>query len=301
VGCWQEIVGDQPEDPRYRRGGWLDVYRTDTARRHLLAEANTARACGFEVRVLEGGDLRRHDPAFGDEVLGAIHYTESAWLDPARFMRILADRLAGLGVELGHDTAVSHLILRNGRCIGVRTGSGPLIRARTVVLAAGVWSEELVRPLGLRLPMQAGKGYFLDLEIPETPPRTACVLNEAFVAVTPLPDRLRLAGTVELSGINHRIHLRRLRMLAIGASRYLAGIASARVLDQGCALRPCTADGLPAVGPAPGLEGLFLATGHAKMGLTLGPVTGKLVCEWLLDGEPSLDLRSLRPDRFLRT
>jgi D-amino-acid dehydrogenase len=120
-------------------------------------------------------------------------------------------------------------------------------------------------------------------------------------------DFLRLAGTLELSGLNHTIVPRRLENLTDSAGRYLTGLEGGQSRDDWVGLRPVTPDGLPVVGPAPGLDGLFVANGHAMLGLTLGPVTGKLLAEWILEGRPSLggmageadlDFQGLRPDRF---
>jgi len=132
----------------------------------------------------------------------------------------------------------------------------------------------------------------------ETSVATACVLNESFIAVTPMGDHVRLAPTVALSGLNQRIVLLRLDMLLTGPKQYFQGFDHAKVKSQGCALRPCTSDGLPVIGRVPNVPGLFLATGHAKMGLTHGPITGRLVSEAILDQHTSLDITPLRPDRF---
>ena len=152
--------------------------------------------------------------------------------------------------------------------------------------------------MGVRLPLAPGKGYHLDLVAPSPPLRTGCVLVDVAVAVTPLGSRLRLAGTLEFSGLNLRLRERRVAMLRRAAATYLHGVADAAEHQRWCGLRPCLADGRPVVGRPPGLDGLHLATGHAKMGLTLGPATGRLVAESLLDGHPSLDLSLLRADRF---
>jgi D-amino-acid dehydrogenase len=146
--------------------------------------------------------------------------------------------------------------------------------------------------------MQAGKGYHLNLLGVPRRPVTTCVLGETFVAVTPLDGGLRLAGTVELSGVNLDVTRRRLEALPAGARQYIHGIDEAQVATTWCGLRPMTADGLPAVGWAPRVEGVFIATGHAMMGFLLGPLTGKLASEALLDGKPSLEIAALDPARF---
>jgi D-amino-acid dehydrogenase len=109
---------------------------------------------------------------------------------------------------------------------------------------------------------------------------------------------LRLAGTLELSGLNHTLRMRRLENLTASARQYLDGWAGPKSTDDWVGLRPCTPDGMPMVGPAPGLDGLWIANGHAMLGLTLGPVTGKLLAEWILRGQAQPELLPLRPDRF---
>ncbi len=128
----------------------------------------------------------------------------------------------------------------------------------------------------------------------------ATVLAEKHVAVTPMGDVLRLSGTVEFSGINERLVQRRLDMLGEAARIYLRGLGETRTVSEWCGLRPCTADGLPVVGWAPRVGGVFLATGHARMGFALAPVTGLLVSECILDGTPSLDISALDAGRFMR-
>jgi D-amino-acid dehydrogenase len=126
----------------------------------------------------------------------------------------------------------------------------------------------------------------------------ASVLAEQHVAVTPMSGMLRLSGTVEFSGINHRMVQKRLDQLTAAARLYLRGIGQTQTVSEWCGLRPCTADGLPVVGWALRPEGVFIATGHARMGFTLGPVTGRLASECILDGAASMDISAMRADRF---
>ncbi len=298
IPCWEEIIAAEEIACSWRRDGWLEVYTTAAGQKCAEHDAALVARYGFDVEEVGGKALRSRDPAFGDNVLGAIHYAGSAFLDPGLFLAGLLARLPDLGVEVRRDATVTRLLVADGRCHGVELAGGEHLPAEQVVLAAGVWSSRLAGSVGLRLPLQAGKGYHLDLEAPEPCPRTACVVTETFVAVTPMDGRLRLAGTLEFSGINQRLVQRRLDMLRTGAARCLPGVTAAAVLSRWCGLRPCTADGLPVVGWAPGIEGLFVATGHAKMGLTLGPITGRLVSECLLDGEASLDIAPMRVGRL---
>ncbi len=331
--CWEDILATESIECDWRRGGWLDVFRTEAGRQQACEDAAVVARFGFDVAQLDGPALRAREPAFGGQVLGAVDYQESAFLDPARFMAGLSRCLAKRGVTIRvlggspaatgagapaptpRDTTDSsslrnrvtrtpagfeevRLLVAGRQCWGVQLAGEEIIQADTVVLAAGIWTEQLAATVGVRVPMQAGKGYHLDLVMPEPPLRTACVLTESFVAITPMSDRLRLAGTVEFSGINERLVQRRADMLQRSAVVCLPAVGQVEILSRWCGLRPCTADGLPVVGWAPGVAGLFIATGHAKQGLTLGPITGRLVSECLLEGVPTLPLAALGPERF---
>ena len=111
---------------------------------------------------------------------------------------------------------------------------------------------------------------------------------------------LRLAGTIEFSGINDYVVQKRLNMLQIGVRKYIRGIGTSQSLSFWSGLRPCIADGLPAVGPTARIRGVYFATGHAMMGFTLGPVTGRIISECIVDGKTDTDITLLSPDRFSR-
>lgn len=296
--CFRQLVEDEGIEFEYRSTGQLEVFRTEAGVRTGAAEAALMREHGFDVGVVSGEEIRRREPALRPEVRGALILRDNAFADPGVFVRELLDRARRRGVVLREQAAVDRLLVDGGRCAGVRLADGERIESNHTVLAAGIWSTALARQHGVRIPMQPAKGYHVELSLPTPPLTTAAVLAEAFVAATPLAGGLRLAGTLEFSGINHRMVMKRLDMLRRGARRYLHGIDDARTRATWCGLRPCTADGLPVIGWAPRAPDLFIATGHAMMGFTLGPLTGRLVSEALLDGKPSLDLAGLGPERF---
>ena len=171
------------------------------------------------------------------------------------------------------------------------------LEADEFVLAAGSWSSALARELGLRLPMQPGKGYSLTLEKPRRSPRYCSVLSEARVSASPMNGALRFGGTMELAGLDESINPIRVSGIVAAVQKYypdfgpqdFAGVQPWR------GLRPVTPDGLPYVGRSAAARNLVVATGHAMMGVSLGPVTGKLVAD-TFQGSPNLEL--LSPDRY---
>ena len=168
------------------------------------------------------------------------------------------------------------------------------------MIAGGSWSPDVVRPLGLRLPMQAGKGYSLTLRDPSRLPQLCSILTEARVAVTPMGNTLRVGGTMEIAGLDLSVNPSRVRGIVKSFVRYFPEFSEDDFtgIESWVGLRPCSPDGLPYIGRVERYENLSLATGHAMMGLSLAPVTGKLMAEMLSGAKPSVDLSSLAPFRF---
>lgn len=295
----EQVLADEGIDCDYRRDGWLDVVMHPENLPHAEAEARALVPHGYSYQVLTGDELRRRSPCFTDEVAGAVWHRDSAHCHPGDLMRGLAAACARRGVELRTDTTVAGLVRdRQGRAAGVRTDRGEAFEGDSVVIAAGVWSGRLAREMGLAIPMQGARGYHVQLEGVPALPFTGCVLHETFVAVTPMRDQLRLAGTLEIQPLGRPWMRNRLRMLPEGARRYLHGIDAARTVAEWAGYRPCTSDGMPVIGAVPSTPGLFVGTGHAMMGMTLGPVTARVLAEMVLGRQPAMELPMASPARY---
>ena len=167
-----------------------------------------------------------------------------------------------------------------------------------VVLAAGSWSPLLTKKLGIKIPIQAGKGYRINVNR-ETGITIPAILVEAKVAVTPMNGFTRFAGTMEIAAINDKINPVRVKAISKAAADYYQGfkINQEELNQVDCGLRPCSPDGLPYIGRTEKYKNLTIATGHAMMGWSLGPSTGKLVSEIISDKKTSLDLHPFHPNR----
>jgi D-amino-acid dehydrogenase len=172
--------------------------------------------------------------------------------------------------------------------------------AREVVLAAGAWSPQLARELGLRLPIQPGKGYSLTFPRPALAPRRALVLKEPSVCVTTWADGFRLGSTMEFSGYDERLNAVRLAALRRGAAEFLHEPGTGEPLESWYGWRPMTWDDLPVIGRAPRLTNVIIASGHGMLGVSMAAVTGQLVRDIVAGHEPPLDLEALSPARFAR-
>ena len=188
----------------------------------------------------------------------------------------------------------------NGQRIeAARTAKGDLT-ADEYVLCGGSWSPIVARDLRLNFPIQAGKGYSLTLPKPGLSPAIPAILTEARVAVTPMGQALRFGGTMEIAGLSEEINPVRVRGIINSVLKYYPDF-TARDFDgiqPWCGLRPCSPDGLPYVGRTRRYANLSVAAGHAMLGLSLGPITGKLMAEILSGAKPPFDLHLLDPDRY---
>jgi len=172
------------------------------------------------------------------------------------------------------------------------------LKADEFVLTAGSWSPLLSKKLGLKLLLQAGKGYRINTT-KETGISIPAILAEAKVAVTPMQGFTRFSGTMEIAGINHDINKVRVEAIANAAIKYYPDIelSTEEKSKAASGLRPVSPDGLPYIGKSAKCKNLTIATGHAMMGLSMATGTGKLVSEIISEQKPTLSLRPFSPDR----
>jgi len=300
----EHILEHEDIDCFYRRCGWMDLILDERNLDAAHREGRSLAPYGYRTDRISGTELRQRDPVYRDEVAGAIHYLDSAILHPGLLLRGLMNsvRAHGGAVRLGCEVA-GFARASDGRCIGARLESGEVMEGGSVVLAAGVWSDPLAAELGIAVPMQPARGYHVQLEGTGVLPLHGGVMHETFVAYNPMGSQLRLAGTLEIGPTGRPWMRKRLHALTAAARRYLHGIDRAHVTAEWAGYRPCTADGMPVIGPAPTIPGLFIGTGHAMMGLMLGPVTGRILCADICGTRQEIDpdlLDCMRPKR-LRT
>ncbi len=279
--------------------GLLMLCREERTFVHEAAFAAHARELGVPVEICSPQRTAELDPGVRLAIAGALHFPRDAHLDPARFIAGLTPALAAAGVNLRWETEVTGWQQTGSRLSAVNTSRGE-IPADEFVLAGGAWSPAMVRPLGLRLSMQAGKGYSLTLPRPRQLPSLCSILTEARIAVTPLGPSLRIGGTMEVVGLDESISRERVEGIIAAVPRYFPDFTPEDFRDVPVwrGLRPVSPDGLPYIGRFGRLANLIAATGHAMMGLSLGPITGQLVAELVSGEKPSHDLTLLDPDRY---
>ncbi len=292
---------DQLEDVEfdYHRRGVLALYRTPEGMEEGEEELRLLSSYGLEIDELTPDGLAEALPGLELNALGGLHFRQDAHLTPGKFVRSLAAYLERQGVDVRPGAEVTGFTKEEGRITAVHTTRGD-VAAGEVVLTAGSWSSALGTLAGVRLPIQPAKGYSVTLRRPSNWPEQPFMLSESRVAVTPMGDTLRIGGTLELAGMDRSINCRRVAAILNAVSGYLPSfdIGSHEIVETWCGLRPCTPDGLPFLGRAPGIPNLTVAAGHAMIGVSLGPVTGKLVHQILSGEQTDIDLDLLAVDRF---
>ncbi len=284
-------------DFQLEKKGLLMLFKSEQMGREELEVMKRALDLGLEARELSLEELGKMQPGLNREIQGAIHYQCDAHTTPNQIMERFKSFLPNAGVEIHTKTEVTAFRSSGAILKGVETSKG-YFKADEVVLASGAWSPLLGKQLGIRLPLQAGKGYRIDLSRP-TPVRIPAVPMEAKVAITPMDGFTRLAGTMELSGINNDIRKNRVEAIARLTEQYYdeLRVEPKELQAAACGLRPVTPDGLPYIGRVQAWKNLSLATGHAMMGWSLGPVTGKLITELISGSQPSMSLDPFQPER----
>ena len=266
----------------FQRRGLLDVYQTAAALRSVPAAAT----------VLSADETRATEPLLQGRIEGAVLHPDEAYCEPARFVRAVGRAAEAAGARLLAGRRVS--AVRRGELV---TDSGT-VRAGAVVVATGAGTRALIP----RTPIISGTGYSVDLASAQTPmPTRPLFLKEARVAITPLPDALRMAGTMVL-GRNPRPGIDRRRLDAIhraGVEAMPAWSGSQRSAGWAGA-RPCTYDGLPTIGWIDASRKVMVAGGHGMVGVTLAPVTGQLV-RGIIDGDPDPRVENLAPAHRRKT
>ena len=297
--CFEELAELPGNDFGLTKRGLLMLCHTQ---HHLDGEAKVAeqaRQLGVPAEVLDPRATADLDPGVRMSIAGSVYFPKDCHLSPQRFMDRLKTALDRAGIKWLWDTAITGWRRSNGRIDAIVTSNGEL-EADEFVVCGGSWSPNITSHLGLKIPMQAGKGYSLTLTTPRQLPHLCSIFAEARVAVTPMGSTLRIGGTMEIAGLNEEINLIRVKGIIKAVPKYFPEFQPSDFegIKPWCGLRPCSPDGLPYVGRTSKFSNLSVATGHSMMGLSLGPITGKLMAQVLSDAPPSVDLRMLNPDRY---
>jgi D-amino-acid dehydrogenase len=261
--------------------------------------AKEAHEIGLQAEVLDTAATALLDPAITMNVAGAVYFPQDCHLSPSRFMGSMRRRVLEAGGIIESGVTIDAVETRAGTVVAV-TGNGRRFEGEKFVIAGGSWTAKLLKSVGLKLPLQAGKGYSLTLPSPPELPQLCSIFAEAKVAITPMDGSLRFGGTMEVGGLDLSINPARVRGIVKSVHAYFPKFSESEFegIKPWAGLRPVSPDGVPYLGPVPGLPNLLAATGHAMMGLSLGPVSGRLVADLLAGDTPFRPIDAMAAGRF---
>jgi D-amino-acid dehydrogenase len=261
--------------------------------------ASDAHEIGLQAEVLDAAATALLDPSITMNVAGAVHFPQDCHLSPRDFMVSIRRRVLAAGASIQSGVTIDSIETHAGRVSAV-TGNGRRFEGKQFIIAGGSWSADLLKTVGCKLPLQAGKGYSLTLPSPPELPRLCSIFAEAKVAITPMGDSLRFGGTMEVGGLDLTVNPARVRGIIKSVNGYFPKFSERDFdgVEPWAGLRPVSPDGIPYLGQVKGLPNLLAAGGHAMMGLSLGPVTGRLMADLLAGDAPFRPIHAMSPGRF---
>lgn len=297
---YQQLAKELPFDFGYHERGLLMLYQTKETEHEEAETAALANKHGIEAHVISAEEVQKLEPEVKVKARGGVYFPGDAHITPQSLVNQLMTFLKEKHVKFKTSTTVQDFVIESGKIKTIQTDQGDF-SFDDVVIATGSWSGLLAAKLDLSLPMQAGKGYSFTIPNMVKNVRVPSIFLEARVAVTPMMgNSLRFGGTMEITGVDHRISMNRVKGIVDSIPRYYPEmhVAMPKTEEIWHGLRPCSPDGLPYIGRSKKITNLVLATGHSMMGLSLGPGTGKLVAELINQEKTSIGIAAFTPERF---
>lgn len=294
---YEDIKASEDFTAHYEKKGLFMLCQTQKLLDEELKLAEMASELGLKARGVTPKEIKELEPNVEINAIGAAYFECDHHSTPHEFMTEMITHLTNNGVTFYTNEKVEDITISNQKITSIKTNKQNLA-ADEIVLAAGSWSSLLSKKLGLKLLLQAGKGYRINTER-HTNINVPAILAEAKTAVTPMNGFTRFAGTMEIAGINHNINKVRVDAIANAATRYYPNLKLTQEEkdNAACGLRPVSPDGLPYIGKSSKCKNLTIAAGHAMMGWSMGTATGLLVSELISNKKTSLNLDTFHPDR----
>ena len=314
AALWADLADSLEFDFEYAPKGTVMLVEDEVGMSAARTKAEVMSQAGIRAELLENAGLRSLEPNLALDLAGAVFFPDDAQVDPRRATLAFIEAARRGGLTLTESAGVTAIRQGpDGRVNGVVTDSGE-ITADAIVCAAGAWSNQVAGLVGLDLPVRPRKGHvlvaakspglirhsLLEGGYVTTVQTAAEGLQVALAAELTASGTLLLGSSREFAGYDRTVSLDVIRAIAGRAVRFLPSLAGKGIIRSYAGLRPWSPDHLPLIGPAPGVPGFYLATGHEGAGICLAPITGQLIAGWLTGSTemPSFGT-AVRPDRFL--
>lgn len=284
-----------------RTRGTLQVFRTDAQVQGAKKDTDILEECNIPYESLSVDGCIAAEPALKhvrEKIRGGLRLPLDETGDCLMFTQNLAVTCITKGVVFRYGVNIEALLMNNGKISGVKTDQG-VLTADQYVMALGSYSPQLLKPVGIDIPVYPVKGYSITVPIvnPDDAP-VSTVMDETYkVAITRLGDRVRVAGTAELTGHDLSLREERRQTVRFVVSDMFPKAANMTEDNFWTGLRPMTPDGTPVIGATPH-SNLFINTGHGTLGWTMACGSGRLLADIMAGQKSDIDLEGLDMRRY---
>jgi D-amino-acid dehydrogenase len=296
---------DDPQATGFAVTGGLLVTETeaelawlDDTEQYLIARRDQGMVMIGAVERLSAADAVRHLPVLAPDIAGACWYAGGARLNGRDLLN--AVRKSAIGAGARQINVAASLALTGSR-LSVRLTDGSPLEGEAIVVAAGAWTADLLKPFGYEIPINPQRGQLIHLDDPTASARGWPVLEtRSHHYLIGLNDNHIVCGATREndSGFDSRVTPTGLREVLGHALRLVPSLGRAAVIETRVGLRPLTPDGLPMIGALPGIENGWICAGHGGLGLTLGPYSAELLGQMITGAPPAIDPTPYRIDRW---
>jgi D-amino-acid dehydrogenase len=294
--AYEPLLADARAHDLVRRVGKFQAYEHEATFRTTQYQYELCRRHGIKMEVLDGNQARDREPALGPRIQRAVYLPDVHYVaNPERLVKAFAQAFIDGGGTLVRDEVRDFVIAEDGPTeIVAASARYPIAE---MVIASGSWSGRLAARLGSKLPIEAERGYHAMITAPGVEFKHPVTLMDRHIALTPMEDGLRICGIAEFAGLDAPPKMSHIDMVVRNAEEVIPGLKG-RIVSRWSGSRPSLPDSLPAIGRHQRFRNVYYACGHDHLGLTMGPITGRLIAQMAANRQPELDLSPYRPDRF---
>jgi D-amino-acid dehydrogenase len=296
---YYEFEKDAGIDFGLTNNGILMLFKSPKVEEEELHLVEKATNLGLDAQYLTPAECRALQPGIDMDILGAVHYHCDSHMYPNKLMAGLVKYLESKGVRIHRHTEAVKINHEAGKVSSISTKDKDFT-GDAFLIAGGSWSPGIAKLAGLNVPLMPGKGYSFMVHNPLKKMTIPSILCEAKVAITPMNGSIRFGGTMEVGKINSQVNMNRVKGIVESVPKYFPDfkLDMPEQKDVWFGFRPVSPDGLPYIGMAGKYKNLAIATGHAMIGLSLAPATGKLIADTFNEEKPQMDMGLFAPGRY---
>lgn len=303
--CFSQLRNEVPLDFFHAANGMMMVFGTEAGTIHGRKLYNDLSKHGVKAQIMDTNDVVSIEPSLAanrQNLRGGVYFPEDEHGNAREFTQSLARHLEAQGVAMRTGIDVTGFISSGSTISGIHTNEGDML-ADNIVVAAGQWSTELVKKLGVSIPIRPVKGSSLTYDLPDwkNGPKMPVIDDDMHVVVTRMGDTMRVAGTAEFCGFDPVVRPERMDLLRRSCIKMfpdLKELLEGREPElEWSGHRPMTPDCLPILGKC-GFDNLYLNTGHGYLGWSTGTGTSRAVADMIVGRKPKVDMANYGLDRF---